>query len=169
MKTKALLVILSLSLDFLCFSQTSHTDSLCKSEIRKLEFMTGNWKGAAWTLGLNGEKNYFEIKQKIQFKLDTTLLHIERMGIMYGQTVYNELDIISFVKQDSAFVFDTFLSDGNRGRFKGSLSGKKFNWHPYDNTDYTILLNEQGEWSETAQLRNGDTVIRFLEIKLEKQ
>jgi hypothetical protein len=169
MKTATLVCILLLTFSMQAHSQDPGSNPLCRSEIGKLEFMTGKWSGTAWMIGSDREKHSFEMSQIVQFKLDTTLLQIERTGMVEGQIIHSELAIISFAKSDTTYIFDSFLSNGHSGRFTGVLSGNRFYWYPYDNTGYAITINEKGQWYEIGQMRNKDKVIQFFEMTLDKK
>ena len=107
--------------------------------------------------------------QNVQFKLDSTLLQIERKGVAQGQIIYDELAIITYAKTDSSFVYNSFLASGTNGRFKGILRGNRFYWYPYENIGYAITINERGQWYELGQMRHEKEIIPFIGMTLNRQ
>lgn len=168
MKTRILVIFLLLTVSSLSVAQNFVTDSLSKSKIMKLEFLTGKWKGKSWFIGISGQKNQYDITQHVQFKIDSTVLQIERTVELRGQVIQHELDLITYSKLDSTYVFNSYLATGNHGRFTAILKGNRFYWYPYDNTGYGVTINEKGQWDEVGQIRKDDEIQQFVETILDK-
>lgn len=168
MKTRILVIFLLLTVSSLSFAQNFVTDSLSKSKIMKLEFLTGKWKGKSWFIGISEQQNQYDVTQHVQFKIDSTVLQIEKRVELKGVVIQHELDLITYSKLDSTYVFNSFLATGNHGRFTAILKGNRFYWYPFENTGYGITINEKGQWDEVGQIRKGRELKQFFEMILDK-
>jgi hypothetical protein len=169
MKSSALVFLIFLATFLHGFGQVPGSCDLCRTKLSRLKFMTGQWKGTAWTLGANQQRNTFEMTQNVQFKLDSTLLQIERTGVAEGQIIYDELAIITYSIKDSSYIYNSYLATGNNGRFTGILRGNRFYWYPYENIGYAITINEKGQWYEIGQMKQEKHVIPFTGMTLNRK
>lgn len=149
-------------------AQEKIPDSASRQQITKLQFLAGEWQGEGWVMKNNGEKLYFKQTEKVQFKLDSTALLVEGLGISQGEVIHNALAIVRSASNEDGYNFYSFLSSNRSGEFRGELIGDKFFWYPDENMRYTIFLNEKGQWYETGEIKRGDTWILFFEMALDK-
>ena len=150
------------------FAQGGETDEISKREISKLAFIVGDWEGEGWMMAQNGIQHSFVQFEKIIFKLDSTAILIEGLGMDDEKVIHNALAIITYNKEEKNFNFTSFLANGMGGKFKGELIGEKFYWYPRDNMRYIIYLNEDGQWFETGEMKNGEDWFQFFEMTLDK-
>lgn len=150
-------------------AQNFETDLESKSEILKLEFITGNWEGKGWMMGQDGQKHHFDQTENITFKLDSTAILIEGHGEANGRSVHDALAVISFDKESKNYTFTSWLANGRGGQFKAALIDDKFYWYPNENMQYVISLNEKGQWHETGEIRQGDKWFQFFEMTLDRK
>jgi len=150
----------------LSYSQSLESDSISKSRISQLEFMVGNWKGSGWMMGRDGQKSEFEQTEKIQFKLDSTMVLIEGMGKSGGKVVHNALAILTYDKTEDKLVFRSYLQNGQNGEFPAELTDGKLYWFPNPNVRYIIGINEGGQWYETGEFKRGENWTQFFEMTL---
>ncbi|WP_347924739.1 hypothetical protein [Pontimicrobium sp. SW4] len=167
MKKGILILALSLFLIEQSFSQSFTTDSISKSEISKLEFLVGNWKGKGWIMGRDRTKSEFDQTEKIQFKLDSTAILIEGLGKSNGMITHNAMAIISYNKKDENYIFQSYLQNGQKGEFKGELIDGKFYWYPNENMRYIIWINENGQWYETGEFNREGKWYQVFEMTLD--
>ena len=153
----------------LSFSQSLETDSISKSKISELEFMVGNWKGSGWMMGRDGVKSEFEQTEKIQFKLDSTMVLIEGMGQSGGKVVHNALAILTYDKTEDKLVFRSYLQNGQSGEFPAELLDGTLYWYPNTNVRYIIGINETGQWYETGEFKRGENWMQFFEMTLDAE
>jgi hypothetical protein len=168
MKIKILVLAISLLIANSTFSQSYKTDSLAKSEVSKLAFITGKWKGQGWMMGADRQKSEFDQSEDIQFKLDSTTILIEGLGKKNGSIIHNAMAIVSYNKKDTCYTFQSYLQNGRKGEFKGELINGKFYWYPNQNMRYIIELNEKGQWYEIGEFRRGEEWYQFFEMTLDR-
>ncbi len=150
------------------FGQSFETDSICKSEITKLNFLTGKWKGEGWIIGADKKKSEFSQTENIQFKLDSTAVLIEGLGKNNRMIIHNAMAIVSYNKEDGLYTFQSYLQNGRKGEFKAELIDGKFYWYPNQNIRYIIELNEKDQWYEIGEFRQGESWNRFFEMTLNR-
>jgi hypothetical protein len=168
MKKFILIIVITLLINGLAFSQDFSTDSISKSEITKLEFLVGNWEGNGWLMGRDRTKSEFNQTEKIQFKLDSTAILIEGVGKSNGMITHNAMAIITYNKSNENYTFQSYLQNGRKGEFKGELIENKFYWYPSENMRYIIWLNEKGQWYETGEFNREGKWFQFFEMTLNK-
>lgn len=150
-------------------AQEIQTDPVLKTEMSKLDFMEGTWKGEGWMYGQDGQRHEFEQSESVQFKLDHTLLLIEGHGLAQGQVVHNALAAVTYDKELEEYAFVSWLANGLSGKYTAKLIGDKFHWYPNAYSRYTLLINEQGQWYETGEMKRGEQWVQFFEMTLDKQ
>ncbi|MDX1472226.1 MAG: hypothetical protein R3213_12075 [Flavobacteriaceae bacterium] len=161
-------ILLSLIVFSSMYSQTFKTDSISKSEISKLQFMTGNWEGKGWMMTPNGNREEFNQTENIQFKLDSTAVLIEGLGKSHGQIIHNAMAIVSYDKENNNYTFQSYLQNGRKGEFKAEIIGNKFYWYPNQNMRYIIEINDKGQWFEIGEIKQGENWFQFFEMTLNK-
>jgi len=169
MKLATLLIALLLMISGFARGQELKTDSLSKSEIGKLEFMTGKWEGTGWMMGRDGKKHEFNQTENIQFKIDGVVMLIEGLGMSKGKVTHNAIAIISYNKEEKNYKFTSHLSSGRGGSFNAELKENKFHWYPNENMRYIIWLNEKGQWYETGEFNRSGKWFQFFEMTLDKK
>jgi hypothetical protein len=70
-------------------SQYHGLDSLSKSEMAKLGFITGEWDGSGWMMTPSGEKIQLDYHVKIKYKLDSVVMLLEGMEISREQIIFS--------------------------------------------------------------------------------
>jgi hypothetical protein len=166
---KLTLIFTLLFISGLSHAQKVETDKEAKDAISKLEFIVGDWAGAGWVMGRDGQKNAFTQTEAIKFKLDGTAILIEGLGKNNGEITHNALAIVSYNKSAKNYNFSSFLSTGRGGVFKAELLDNKFYLYPNENMRYIIFLNEKKQWYETGEMKRGNDWFQFFEMTLDKQ
>jgi hypothetical protein len=149
-------------------AQVNQTDKASQKAIRQLEFMAGDWKGNGWIMGRDGNRHNFEQTEKVQFKLDSTVMLVEGLGKTNGVVTHNALAIISFNKADENFSFRSYLSTGLGGTFTGEVKEDAFFWYPNEQMRYIIRINEDGQWYEKGEMNRGGDWFQFMEMTLDR-
>ncbi|PVW12854.1 hypothetical protein [Marixanthomonas spongiae] len=168
MKTKILYLIAMVIFMNYSFGQTFETDSISQSEVSKLHFITGKWKGTGWMMGPNGEKTEFDQTENIQFKLDSTAILIEGLGKKNEKVIHNAMAIVSYNKSEENYSFQSYLQNGKKGEFKAELIGEKFYWYPNSTMRYIIELNDKDQWYEIGEIKRGENWFQFFEMTLDR-
>lgn len=167
MKTKILVLVVSIMIAEYSFGQSFKTDSISQSEVSKLHFITGKWKGKGWMMGPNG-KSEFDQTENIQFKLDSTAILIEGLGKTNGMVIHNAMAIVTYNKTDENYTFQSYLQNGRKGEFKAALIDEKFYWYPNENIRYIISLNDKDQWFEIGEMKRGESWFQFFEMTLDR-
>lgn len=150
-------------------SQSSETDSISKAKISQLDFMVGNWKGSGWMMGRDGQKSEFDQTEKIQFKLDSTMVLIEGLGTSQGKVVHNALALLTYNKEEDKLAFRSYLQNGQSSDFPAELIDDKLYWYPNPNVRYIIWTNEKDQWYETGEFKRGEEWMQFFEMTLDRE
>ena len=164
-----LLVALSMFIVNLSHAQSVETDSLSRAKISQLAFMTGDWKGSGWMMGRDGQRSEFEQSERIQFKLDSTMLMIEGLGTSRGKVAHNALALLTYDTSEDKFVFRSYLQNGQNGEFPAEFMDGSLYWYPNPNVRYVVGLNEDEQWYETGEFKRGEQWNQFFEMILEKE
>jgi hypothetical protein len=149
-------------------AQNTETDKVIQEKMRPLGFLKGNWKGKGWMMRADG-KHTFDQTEKVQFKLDQTIMLIEGNGTAEGRSIHNAFAIISWNKDASNYNFQSWLSTGQAGKFKAEIKDNKLYWYPNENMQYIIWLNEKGQWAEIGEMKRNNEWFRFFEMTLDKE
>lgn len=129
-----------------------------RAAMKKLGFLVGKWAGEARLLRGPGEPVVLVQTEEAQFKLDGLILEIEGIGRakLDNKPVLQALGIISFDDETGTYRMRAF----NDGRFletdvKLLADGKSLTWGFTLGTIRTsslLRINEQGEWTELAEI-----------------
>ncbi len=150
------------------FSQEPETDQVNKKAISSLGFIVGDWEGEGWMMGRDGQKHSFTQRETINFKLDSTVILVEGVGMANQKVYHNAMAIISHNKTDENFRFHSYLANGRSGEYKAELIDGKLYWYPADQMRYIIYLNENGQWYETGEMKRGEDWFQFFEMTLDR-
>ncbi len=149
-------------------AQNFVSDSLSKVEMKKLDFLIGEWVGSGWMYGQDRVKYEFDQTENIIYKLDSTVILIEGIGKSNGKLVHHALAMISYNKADKNYDFQSFLANGLKGSYKAEIKDGQLYWYPTSNTQYIIWLDKSGRWVEKGEYKAGDQWFQFLEMTLTK-
>lgn len=150
-------------------AQNFEPDKTIQEKAGQLSFLEGNWRGKGWMMMRDGKKHTFDQTEKVQFKLDRTLVLIEGNGTAEGRTIHLALAVVTWNKADSRYNFRSWLPTGQGNEFKAEIKDGKFYWYPNESMQYIIWLNEKGQWAEIGEMKRGDEWVRFFEMTLDKE
>jgi hypothetical protein len=132
-----------------------------RSAMKKLSFLVGRWAGEARLLRGPGEPVELIQTEEAQYKLDGLILTVEGIGRQKsdGKLALQALGIFSYEDQSGTYRMRAF----NDGRFLESEvtlleEGKSMTWGfvlGEIRTKSTLRINEQGEWTELAEITIG--------------
>ncbi|MBP6821054.1 MAG: hypothetical protein KA368_05900 [Acidobacteria bacterium] len=172
------LLLCALLIPVAALAQSAGTSSA--ADMKKLDFMIGDWKGEGWIeMGPGGRKN-FKQSESIQSKLNGTVAIIEGLGKSKlpdsGQevVVHQALAVISFDSAAKKFQFRAFRADGKTIDAEMTASDQSLIWgfkDPQRNVEikYTIKLTDAGQWNEVGEFSmDGKTWRKFFEMTLER-
>ena len=150
-------------------------------EMRKLDFLVGEWSGEAWIqMGPEGKRETVIQTEKVQPRLGGKLLLIEGLGRerleggVAGKVVHDALAIVSWDPEKDHYRFigyvadrpgvDTILEVGDNTAVWGLTTPQG------GRVRYTIRLTEKGEWNEIGEFsRDGQAWKKFFEMTLRKK
>jgi hypothetical protein len=147
-----------------------------RTAMRKLSFLAGKWSGEARILRGPGEPLELSQTEEASYKLDGLLLMIEGIGRRKadGEVALEALGIVSY--DDEAQVYR--MRAYNDGRWlatemKLTEGAKEIRWGfelGQIKTSSVLRINEQGDWTELAEIRIGSEPPRkFLELRVSPQ
>ena len=146
-----------------------------RAAMRKLGFLAGKWTGEAHLLRGPGEPLVLAQTEEARYKLDGLILEIEGVGRTKpdNQPVVQALGIISFDDETGTYHLRAF----NDGRFleaevKLLEDGQSLAWGFALGTIKTsslLRINEQGEWTELAEITiDSQPARRLLELTVKR-
>lgn len=148
-------------------------------EMRKLDWMVGEWKGEATVQTGPGKTERVLQSERVQSKLGGKVLLIEGEGRRRlddgtaGEIVHDALAIVSWDERKKSYRFSTYLS--NRSGADTTLDVPAPNsvvWGidtPRGRVRYTITRTDEGEWLESGEIsREGAAWMKFFEMRLTK-
>jgi hypothetical protein len=148
-------------------------------EMKKLDFLIGEWQGEGWTEFVPGQRRTSPITERVESKLGGTVLLVEGLGKkkVEGQpnevVVHNALGIISFDPKAKLYRLKTFLADGRTTDADARFVEEGFQWSfqaPQGlNIRYTVKLTDKGEWFEKGEMsQDGKSWRQFHEMTLKR-
>ncbi|MEP7337072.1 MAG: hypothetical protein ABI977_04960 [Acidobacteriota bacterium] len=178
MNKKIILVLGLLLMPIAALAQTQNTSSA--AEMKKLEFLTGDWKGEGWIDMGPGGRSTFKQTEAVQSKLNGTVIIVEGLGTgklaSSGQegVVHNALAVISYDSSAKKFLFRAFRADGNYIDANVTMGEKGLIWgfrNPQQGGEirYTIKLTDAGQWLEIGEFStDGKQWRKFFEMTLQR-
>lgn len=144
--------------------------------MKKLGFLVGTWAGEARLLRGPGETVELIQTEEAQYKLDGLILMVEGIGRQKsdGKLALQALGFISYDDESGTFRMRAF----NDGRF---LESEVTLWEESRGMDWgfvlgeirtksTLRINEQGEWTELAEITIGSqSPKKLLELAVRTQ
>lgn len=174
MKTFALLLLVLTT-----STLAQHSSSAQLEEMKKLDFLIGEWRGEGWTEFIPGQRRTSPITENVQPKLGGMVLLIEGLGKtkIAGKedevVVHHALGIVSYDATAKRYRINSYLADGRSTEAEAEFVEEGFQWRfqtPQGaSIRYTVKLTEQGEWFEKGELsQDGKSWRQFHEMTLQK-
>jgi hypothetical protein len=179
--TLLLLALASTALAQSQANQSKNSGQNQKNEMQALNFLTGTWQGQGWIIeGADNQRHTFYQTEQVQYKLEGNLLLIEGTG--YTDQSKSRL-------ADAALAVVTY--NANKGNYdwrayqttqegtqatdaEATVKDSTLVWamtFPDVTIQYTISVNEQGQWHEVGKVSQdgGKTWFQNFEMTLNKQ
>lgn len=149
-------------------------------EMKKLDFLVGEWKGEAWyQMGPNAKREYALQHEKVTPRAGGNVLLVEGIGRTKkedgtaGEIVHDALAFLRWDDVAKKYRFSTAVAGRGTAEPAFEVTGpNKAVWTmelPQGTMRYTITLNEKGEWFEVGEYsRDGAKWSKFLEMTLVK-
>ena len=154
--------------------------ALAGDEMKKLDFLVGEWKGEAWyQMGPNAKREYALQHEKITPKAGGAALMIEGVGRFKkedgtaGDVVHDAFAMLRWDDQAKQYRFSTAVAGRGTAEPTFEVTGEnRAVWTmkvPQGQMRYTITLDEKGDWLEVGEFsRDGEKWSKFLEMNLKK-
>lgn len=176
MKKTALLLLLLLLPNFVP-AQDSQASQL--QEMKKLDFLIGEWQGEGWTEFIPGQRRTSPISEKVRPNLGGMILVIEGLGKtkvpgrQEEAVVHNALAIISYDANAKLYRVRSYLANGRSTDAEAELVAGAFQWRfqtPQGmSIKYTVKLTDKGEWFERGEMsQDGKSWRQFHEMTLRR-
>ena len=158
---KIIPTLLLVVLPVLGVAQTSPSPQ--QTEMKKLDFLVGHWKGSGYFEYSPGQRRNFTETESVESKLDGLMVVFEGEGKSNNEqgtemTVHSALALTSYDDQTKAFKWHAYRAD--RGALssidtEAIVGNNKLEWslpNPRGGTiRFTIELNDKGEWFEVGE------------------
>ena len=172
MKTLSIIVTLFISAQLL--AQAPDFSATCIAEMKKLDYMVGDWKGEAIVQTRNGPITINQTEH-IEWRLGGVVLAIEGTGRQNDEIKFNAFAIANYDPYSKQFKFRSYTKEGNStdAYFK-VLPDNNFEWG-FDTPNggkvkFVITLDPQKKtWNEVGQYApDGSTWMKTIEMNLTK-
>jgi hypothetical protein len=168
-----MLPVLSVTLS----AQTAQSSQL--QEMKKLDFLIGEWTGEGWTEFVPGQRRTSPITEKVQSKLGGMVLLVEGLGKtkVAGQqeeaVVHNALGVITYDAKAKLYRVKSWLADGRSTDAEARFTDEGFQWGfqtPQGfGIRYTVKLTDKGAWFERGEMsQDGKSWRQFHEMTLQR-
>ena len=168
----ALLLLVLLSLPVSAQMTSPAALATRRDEMKKLDYMVGQWKGTGWMERQGGREN-FTGTETVQAKLGGLGLLIEgNFKNKEGVAVHETLAVLSYDEKVKNYNFRTYLANGAVGDHVLNLMEGGWQWgiqYPQGQVRFTFKLTAKGDWLEIGEFSpDGKNWRQFLELNLQK-
>jgi hypothetical protein len=154
----------------------AQTAALQRAEMKKLDWLVGQWQGAGWIqMGPQGRKEFTQT-ENIQTRLDGLVLVIEGLGKSKtdGSTVHSAMAFVSYDERAKTFRWRAFTAEGRQTDAEAKVGKNTLEWGfeipNFGRMRYTLKLNEKGEWFEVGEVsQDGQSWRQIFEMTLQRQ
>jgi hypothetical protein len=149
-----------------------------RAEMKKLDFLIGEWKGEGWMEFAPGQRRTFRGTEVVQSKLDGLLLTIE--GTHRGQVggkgeeviVHSAFALVSYDDKTKRYRFQAFTGRGSYEDAEAKVSEGQLIWGmkvpQFGDMRYTIKRDAKDRWFEIGEVsQDGKEWRKFFEMTLE--
>lgn len=159
--------------------QAQQRQAAQREQMKKLDFLVGQWKGEGWIITPAGKRETFTQTEIVQKKIGGLALLVEGKGtskLPSGEefTAFEAAALITWDDQKGNYRFFSATSEGGAGLSEGRfVDGGAWEWGfktPQGRRiRYTIKLTDKGEWHETGESSTDEKTWRqFHEMTLKK-
>ena len=158
------------------FAQMPDFKKPVQEAMKNLSVIPGIWEGKGWQMDMNGEKKYSNVTEKLQWKLDSTVILLEGLGKKDdGTVVHNALAILTYDAANKKYTMNSYLSSGmsTSANFEVIKPNESFKWWFEDGRGGTIrytITTDGKKWKEVGEYsRDGNQWFNFFEMNLTKE
>ena len=176
---RPLVIILLLILFSISFVQSQPQKNNSQEKMKSLNFLAGEWQGEGWISFGPNQTHQFNETEKIQYKLDGSILMIEGKGIDKNSSpelqkiIYNAFAIINYDNQSNKYLIRAYKSNGQFVDADVEVGENSLVWGfeiSQGKVKYIIKINEKGQWYEVGEFsRDGESWFKNFEMTLTKK
>jgi hypothetical protein len=160
-------------------AQPGQSNEALQQKMSALQNWVGKWQGQGSMTTPSGEIKKSTVDERIEFRLDNTLLLVEGLGKSLDQNgkeivTHNALGILTFDTNTSQYKFRSWLKDGKNTEAWFNVTGEnQYQWGfdtPQGKIRYSIVLDPvKKTWNEIGEFsRDGNQWRKFFEMNLKK-
>lgn len=174
MKTKIIITILGF-MPMLTIAQPDFSQQ-AKQKIAALDVMVGDWEGTGYLFTPRG-KEASQVTEKIQYKLDSTVIMAEGKGVITledgtQQTVHDAIGIVSYNSFTKQYQMNSFISKGmsTQAKFEIQDANNMVWWIEAGPSTIRYSLTIKDDiWKEIGERSmDGENWQQFFEMELKK-
>ena len=153
-------------------AQAPPLDPAHAAEMKKLDWLVGEWKGeAVFQMGPD-QKATVAQSERIEKRVGGTVLVIEGLGQADGRVVHEAFAIVTWDPVAKKHLVSAYLPNGRSVVADAKAGDGTLEWW-FDTAEgsmrYVIERSKDGDWVETGyRNRPGGTPAKFLEMNLKK-
>jgi hypothetical protein len=171
MNRKILLATITLLAGLMGVSAQEPSAELQRAEVKKLDSMVGQWKGAGW-IQQGAKRETFTGTETVQRKIDGLALLVEgSFTNPEGKVIHETLAVLAFDPQAKGYRFRTYLATGRSGEHDLKIIPDAYEWgfsFTGGEARYTIKTAND-VWFEIGEFsKDGKNWVKFFEMKLDK-
>ncbi|MFI5143954.1 MAG: hypothetical protein ACHQJ4_00030 [Ignavibacteria bacterium] len=178
-KTIFFITFIIFFVNYLNAQNNNNAGDIQRDALKKIEFLTGNWKGTEWILTPDDMKRNVESTDIAEFKLNGTVIlfqgtvKVKMPGSSDPVTVYEGIGLLSYDENIQKYRLQHFGSDGSYADYECILTDKTLVCESKDTkniiTRVTIGLDDSGFWKEKGERsEDGTTWNQYFETRMEK-
>lgn len=174
---KRLILLFLLVMAFITINAQS-PESIQKTAMKKIDWLTGTWKGTAITIMGPGKSDTISMHEVLAYHLDSTIITVEGKGyhIVNGKilpVIYHHAFAILSCDNSGNYQWKAWrIPGGIYTEYSPAINEKSFDWSmktPRGTMRYHIELNTKNKWHETGEFsKDGSNWYPFFEMILSK-
>jgi hypothetical protein len=174
-KLATLLFLLALPVVTLAQSPTAAAQ---RAEMKKLDFLLGQWQGEGWIMMGQGERRTFRQTETVQSRVDGLVLMVDGLGKdktpgKEDVVVHNAFAVAAYDAQAKQFRWRAFRADGLVVDTDANVTENSLVWGLQaprgGEVRFTIKLTDKGQWFEIGEFsQDGKTWQKFFEMTLQR-
>lgn len=144
-----------------------------REQMKKLDFLVGEWKGEGWARMGPGKPEPFQVTETVQPKLDGMILVFDGLGKdSNGKVGHHAYAVLSWDAAAKRYRFLAFRADGIVVDTEPEIGDRSMRWGfdiPQGKIRFNLSFAEPGQWFETGEYSSdGKEWVQFLEMRLKR-
>lgn len=174
---KRLIVLLCL-LAFTALAKAQAPNGALTAEVKKLDFLVGEWKGEGWIEFGPNQRYTFVETESVQSKLGGEVVLIEGLGkkVVGGQqaevVIHNAMAMVCYDAKAKQLRFRAYQAGGRSVDSEAKVANGQLEWGLEEggrSMRFIIKLDAADRWFEIGEVStDGKTWRQFFEMKLQR-